>query len=550
MKLTIEKDGWGILDAPPTPAILRVIRQLEGRRFNLKAGGTKIEATKSNIELLSGAFPLEISEPSVAGRRSTARRGVYNPRTEPMPHQLEASNKLRSVKHAALFMEQGTGKTLVAIDRAGELWMAGKISAVLVVAPKGVHRQWIADQLPLHSGIPFRGAYWPLKEGEWNSALALGDTMAVFTINIDAARTPKGKAMCLDYIAEHHGQVLMIVDESHSIKNSASQRWKAVDALGKLCDFRAILTGTPIARSLLDAWSQYKWLDEEILGYRYASAFKNEYCIMGGFQGKVIIGHRNVERFRERVERFTYRVSKEEIGITPARSSGWEFDMTTEQRRVIRGLKRDLFAAIDSGEVATAANAAVAVMKMQQVSNGFYMDDNGQPVRIMEPAANPRIQALIELISSRSGKGIIWARFREDITAICEALSGAGLKAAAYHGGTPDKERVRTVERFLQPQEATDSVDFFVANPGAGGTGLNLQGACDYDVFYSNSDNSIERWQAEARIHRIGTCGIVTHFDLVAPFSPDRLILRRHAAKKSISEMALDDVRRILEEEM
>lgn len=544
MKLTIREDGSAVLMAKPSPPVLAVARSLEGRRVWLRTGGLRIEASPFNLDRIREALEVEVETLAAEPVVPISTHGTYQPKTQAMPHQEAALAKLRGINHGALFLEQGTGKTKIAIDRAGELWCQGRITGVLVVAPKGVHRQWLASQLPDHSGVPFMGAYWPLAQAD-QAAIKPGGRLSWFTINIDATRTEKGFTACKEFIEAHGGNVLMIVDESHLIKNAASQRWKAVNGLGQRARFRLILTGTPIAKSLLDEWAQLRWLDERILGIRYATAFKAEYCIMGGFEGRVIVGHKNIERFTSAVAPYSFRVTKEEIGIIPARHSRWEFDLTKEQLRVIREMKTNLISEIDSGEIATAANAAVAMMRMQQVSNGFFTDENGGIVWMMPPDKNPRCIALLELLTSREGSAVIWARFRADIEAIAQALADNGMEAVTYHGGTKDTDRAEAVERFTSGQ-----VPYFISNPMAGGTGLNLQGLAQMSAFYSNSDNAIARWQAEARIHRIGTDGVVTHFDLIAPRSPDTLILRRHATKQAISQMALGDIRTMLEEEL
>ena len=548
MKLIIRENGTAHLQSAQTsPALLRVIRSLEGRRKNLKAGGFSIEPTPSNIARLADAFPLEVLVEGEVEKRPPppAPKGSYQIKTEPMPHQREAMKLVRSVTHSALFMEQGTGKSKVAIDRAGDLYHDGRISGVLTFAPKGVHRQWIVEQLEIHLGCPFRGAWWPLKKGDAASILP-GEGLAWFSINVDAMKTEKGFQACVDFITAHEGRVMMIGDETHTIMNVTSARAKAAAKLGKMCAFRMALTGTPLAKDLINVWGQLRWLDENILGFRYMSAFRNEFCIMGGFQGRKIIGNRNMARYREQVDPYTFRVTKEDIGIVPAWRSRWEFDLTREQRQVIRDLKKDLISKIDSGEIVSAANAAVAMMRMQQVSNGFFVDEDKNVIRLMEPEKNPRVIALKELLASRGGKGIVWARFIPDIEIIREALQADGHSVAAYNGATSDKDRVKAVDAFLAPEG--EGVNYFLSNPAAGGTGLNLQGACDYDVFYSNSDNAIQRWQAESRGHRIGMKGTFTHFDLVAPFSQDKMILGRHAAKEAISEMAIGDIRKMLEE--
>ena len=545
MLMTIEGDK-ATLHTRMTPKIMMVLPRLEGRRKWLKGGGLRLEATAHNVEVLKDSrIDLEVSNPADEQGElfdSTAGFAPYEMKTTPYAHQTEALAHCTSQKNFALFMEQGTGKTKVAIDRAGGLFAEGRITGVLVVAPKGVHRQWVDSQLPTHSGTEFTAATWPLKE--LPKELHPGSGLKWLSVNIDGIKTLKGELMCAQFIEAHKGRVMMIVDESHAIKNAKSKRWKASNELGRCCSHRMALTGTPIAKDLTEEWAQFKWLDEKIIGIRYITAFRNEYCIMGGFEGRAIVGHKNVERLQDKVGPYSFRATKDDIGILPKAYDKWKFDLSAEQKKMMKSMKKELIALIDNGEISTAQNAAVAIMRIQQIANGFLMDDDKNINRLFPAGKNPRIIALKECLEATEGKVVIWARFIEDINQIKALL---GDECVTYYGATSDKDRTAAIESFLS--EEPDSPKYFVSNPAAGGVGLNLQGQCRRAIYYSNSDNSIERWQSEDRIHRIGVTGGVVYTDIVAVGSTDAKILNNLRAKKAVSAMALGDIRSWLEEE-
>tara|TARA_R110002110_G_scaffold398731_1_gene614388 strand:- start:430 stop:2073 length:1644 start_codon:yes stop_codon:yes gene_type:complete len=545
MLLTVEGKN-AVLHTRMTPTIMLVLPRLEGRRKWLKGGGLWLEATNHNIEALrDGGIDLDVQDPDSDGDEFEPAKDFapYEMKTDPYPHQMEALAACIGQKSFALFMEQGTGKTKVAIDRAGGLWAEGKITGVLVVAPKGVHRQWVDSQLPEHSGCEYTAAVWPLPE--LPTELHKGADLKWLSVNIDGIKTTKGSLVCANFLKAHSGKVLMIVDESHTIKNAKSKRWKMAKQLGDCVDYRMALTGTPIAKDLTEEWAQFKWLDEKIIGVRYITAFRNEYCIMGGFEGRIIVGHKNVERFKEKVKPYTYRATKAQIGILPKAYDRWKFDLSPKQKTMIKEMKKLLITQIDSGEISTAANAAVAVMRMQQIASGFFVDDDKQVHLIDHRASkNPRLMALAELLESIEGKAVIWARFIQDIVNISTML---GNDCVTYYGATSDNDRKLAIEQFLN--EGKKSPRYFVSNPAAGGVGLNLQGQCRRAIYYTNSDNSIERWQSEDRIHRIGVKGGVVYTDLIGVGSVDAKILRNLRGKKTVSDMALGDIRDWLEKE-
>ena len=195
--------------------------------------------------------------------------------------------------------------------------------------------------------------------------------------------------------------------------------------------------------------------------------------------------------------------------------------------------------ALEGGEVSTVETAAVALVRLQQLSCGYIVDDDGKHHTLKD---NPRLEVCKHLVDQRHGKIIIWCRFNRDIELLCDTF---GERSRHYYGATSDADRKEAKRLWLDP---TSDVDIIVANAKALGAGHNLQGLCHTAIYYSNSFNAIERWQSEDRIHRHGTTDQVTYFDLVARGSVDAKILRNLKAKKSLSSMVLDDIKEIINE--
>ena len=536
------------LQTRATPKILAVVPRLEGRRSWLKnSGGLVVENTPHNISVLLGVDGVVLDTDGdprniAAGTHDEFDLGnpAYKPKTQPYDHQLRALKAMRG-KHAfGLFMEQGTGKTKTLIDWAGDLWSQRKITGVLVVSRKGVHRQWIESEVPTHFNGEWSGAYWPIKR--LPNELLPDSELKWLAFNYDGIKTANGMAMAEQFCTAHKGSLLIIADESQEIKTHTSARHKAMTLLKPYSSHRALATGTPIAKDLTDEWAQIRWLDEAIVGIRYITAFRAEYCIMGGFEGKVVVGHKNLSAFKQKVDPFTFRATKEEIGILPKQYSEWHFDLTKTQIALMRELKQSLEAVLASGDTMSVPNAAVAVNKFQQISGGFVIDDDQVVHRLMSMEDNPRVTAAMEWLEAGEGKAVIWARFREDMNLLSEALKAKGISFVEYHGGINDAGRAQSIKSFMDPAGA----QVFLANPQSAGTGLNLQGLCNRALYYSNSFNAIDRWQSEDRIHRIGTVGAVTYTDLIGKRSTDRRIISNLKQKKGFSDLALSDLKLML----
>ena len=74
----------------------------------------------------------------------------YKFKTKPFDHQMKALRDSWDAKYYALFMEMGTGKSKVLIDNISMLYDNGKINGVLIVAPKGVVKNWYEGEIPTH----------------------------------------------------------------------------------------------------------------------------------------------------------------------------------------------------------------------------------------------------------------------------------------------------------------------------------------------------------------------------------------------------------------
>jgi hypothetical protein len=83
-------------------------------------------------------------------------------KTKLMPHQVVGVSRMKGHKGFALLMEQGTGKSLTFLEEALQEYAAGEIELVFILAPNGVHENWILDQIPSHipETIEARAAYY------------------------------------------------------------------------------------------------------------------------------------------------------------------------------------------------------------------------------------------------------------------------------------------------------------------------------------------------------------------------------------------------------
>jgi len=314
--------------------------------------------------------------------------------------------------------------------------------------------------------------------------------------------------------------------------------------------FRLQMTGTPSPNGLEDVWSEFNWLDPNIIGIRYVTSFRREYCVMGGFQGRKVVGYRDVQRFKEITSPYVYSITSEQVGVLPPTYARWRFEMTDRQREVFNDIKENLMTDIEEGKTLEIPDTGVKFLKLQQITSGFLIENikgkNGaKDTSKQYEFDNPRLEALLELIEARNpSKACIWCRFRYDVDRIIASLPDD--TAVEYSGAVNEVDRGMAIKRFL---DAKSGVRFFVATPGSGGVGLNLQGEARLAIYYSNSYKARERWQSEGRLVRIGQYGRVEIVDLVCRNSTDAGILANLRRKKNVQDLATKDLKRILDGE-
>ncbi len=538
--------------------MLKLINALSGRKVwsdgQLKC---KIEGTPANLALLkSSDYDIEFIDKigvmdeqqiieSMATQHETPEPVTVeyiNGDIVPYDHQTKCVALSWMREWYAILFDVGLGKTAILIWTAALLWLAGKITAVLVLAPKGVHEQWAEEEIPKHllASIPRQAVLWkkkPIKD--WH--LRTRKHLIFLCMNTDAIRTKTGLETAKAFLLAHKGKCALFVDESHDFKTQSSDRTTGLMELGAMATFRRIATGTPITKNIVDAWAQFNFLDWRILGHKYLTSFMVRHCIT--ISGGQIVGQKNTEEFYAKIAPHSFRLTKSEaVNLPPALYVVREYDMGNETNHHYQELKEDLLTEMNNGFVVDAVNPAVALLRLHQVVCGHLpeKDAEGKLVK-MHRFGGERVRAMMEVVDQVSGPIVIWARFTEDREVIAEALRGAKETYAIYEG--TDDERAKAKDDFLSGRKRC-----FISNPRSGGVGLNLQGKCQSVIYYSNSFNALDRWQSEGRTHRIGTLGAVTYFDLVARRSVDRSILRNLKAKKDLADLTLDDIRRAIVE--
>jgi SNF2 family DNA or RNA helicase len=460
----------------------------------------------------------------------------YKYKSKPFAHQSKALEMSWDKEVFAYFMEMGTGKSKVLIDNIAMLYNNGRINGALIVAPKGVYKNWFDSEIPNH--MP---DYIQKKVGLWRTdpnakdlkpMFSTGADLHILIMNVEAFSTKKGLQFAHKFLSSH--DALMGVDESTTIKNPAAKRTKNILSLRSLTKYRRILTGSPVTKSPLDLFSQCNFLDPWLLDQSSYYSFRTRYAVcrkiqVHGRQVEIVVGYRNLAELSDKLKPFSYRVLKDDCLDLPKKTYlKRTIDLSDEQKKVYKQMKQEALAVLN-GKMVTSATVITQLMRLHQITCGHFTSDDGT----IQEIKNNRISQLVDILEEVEGKAVIWAHYRYDIEKIVEAISKkyGNNAVVTYYGDTTTDERAAAIKKIQDPESP---VRFIVGTPQTGGYGITLTGASTM-IYYSNGYDLEKRQQSEARIDRIGQEKPMTYIDIMAEDTIDMKIVKSLRSKVNIA---------------
>jgi len=488
-----------------------------------------VDATPDNVASLAALMPLppelEALLPAAPAKERPADDGRWLTAARPYAHQREAVAAAmqrfeRGGRGFALLMEMGCGKTLAALEVAARL----DVERVLVVAPSSVVPVWtreVASFLPGAESRELLGSrakrLEALEQLAW--CASQGAPLIVAVVNYESAWRLESELAAW-------GPDLVIADESQRIKGHATRQTKGVTALGRRARYRLALSGTPVTNGPLDVFAQWRFLDEGVFGPSYY-AFRARYAVMGGFEGRQVVGYRALDELVRRAHTIAYRVTKQDaLDLPETTDVTIPVALSEGERRVYDQLARESVAELGCGEVSV-TNVLTRLLRLQQVASGSVPSDDGTVADV----GSSKVDAAVELVEDAAGKVVVFCRFRSEIDHIAARIPGA----LTLTGDTPQSERGELVRRFQEDADAR----VLVAQIQVGGAGITLHAATTM-VFCSESFNYADSEQAKARIHRIGQSQPCTYYHVVAAGTVDELIAEALERKCDVARLVVD----------
>jgi SNF2 family DNA or RNA helicase len=461
----------------------------------------------------------------------------------PMGHQVVALKRAWKKPHFALFHEMGTGKTFTTINLAAGRFLKDQIDSLVVICPTPIKLVW---ELELEKMCPVPYEVLTVQAGQASKEKLLyftehkTDALKVVIVGVEALS--QGNAFTVVRNFAKLNRPMAVCDESSKLKNAKTNRTKNAAAIARECLYRIILTGTPITQGMEDLFGQFQFLHPKIIGMRSYFQFRNMYCVMGGFEGKQVLGYQNTDALMKKVSPYIDIVKKDEVlDLPPKLFERIGVEPTKQQLKLIADLKHEFMANQDDKELMT-RTVLERLTRFQQIIGGNFPFNEEEGGYSTEPiqGPNPKIDAVMDLLEDLplDTKVIIWARFIPEIELIRDRLRAkfGDQSTVTFYGKDGDDERKTSVHNFQ-----VGDARFMVSNPSLGGMGQTWT-AATVVIYYSNSFSYEDRMQSEDRAHRKGQEHPVTYIDIEVNHPYDRMILAAVKRKGGIAKFVEESI--------
>jgi SNF2 family DNA or RNA helicase len=453
-------------------------------------------------------------------------------RHEAFPYQVETVESIKALTYAAIFHEQGLGKTKIAIDLSLTWISENRVDSIVIITKKGLIKNW-ENEIDSHSFLKAK----TVDQDSRTQFYAFNSPARIYLTHYEVCKSSE-KAFALFLKTRRVG---VICDESHKFKNPESSIAKSLHRLGPGFTTRVIMSGTPIANRPYDIWSQIFFLDGgQSLGVDFKT-FREQLDFPKKTSDKAAQGlfAKELSKVFSRIKSFTVRETKASSGLSlPTKHiENVTVDLEAAQLALYQQVRHDL--------------------KLEVVKNGKNITDDVESIlkrllRLVQIASNPRLvdesfntepakmfvlKRLLAKASSTQSKTIVWTSFTDNADWLCKALQSYG--AVKVHGKMAIKERNVSIESFKKDINCR----VLVATPGAAKEGLTLTVA-NHAIFYDRSFSLDDYLQAQDRIHRISQKEPCYIYNLLARNSIDEWVDELLAAKHVAAKLGQGDIDR------
>ena len=446
-------------------------------------------------------------------------------------YQNEAVNAIRGLEYAAIFHEQGLGKTKIAIDLL-LYWLEEKVvDTVLIVAKKTLVRNW-EKELGLHTYMKPK----LLSQNRSANYYAFNGPSRLMLAHYEVFKSEQKRFKLFLKTRD----VAVILDESAKIKNPHSALTQVFFELAKLFRKRIIMTGTPVANRPYDIWAQIWFLDNgKSLGNNFEEFKRNTDLTndMAGDHNQQVAFETNVESILSKVSSFSVRETKNSgiIELPEKMVETVSTDWESRQYDLYRQIQKETRAVIVKEGIPKediSDDVLKRLLRLVQVaSNPLLIDDS----YVATPGKHESLIDIISEIANNNEKCIVWSSFIKNVDWLESVLKTYGCRKV--HGQMNIDRRNSVIEAFMSDEK----VRILVATPGAAKEGLTLTVA-NHVVFYDRTFSLDDYLQAQDRIHRISQMKKCYVYNLIMRDSIDEWVDILLKSKQLAAQLAQGDI--------
>jgi hypothetical protein len=413
---------------------------------------------------------------------------------------------------ACLADDMGLGKTIQIIAFILSQRTKGHQNTNLVVVPASLIFNWQAEVAKFAPSIKIHTVY---------GADRLKDIQQFDQYEI--VLTSYGTLLAdIRFLKTYHFNYVFL-DESQTIKNPESQRYKAVRLLQSRN--KVVLTGTPIENNTYDLYGQLSFACPGLLGSK--QQFKELYSVpIDQFKDQ-----KRAKELQKRISPFVLRRTKEQVAKElPDKTEMVIYcEMGTEQREVYEAAVQDIKDYIEGVAEDELAKSSMHILqgmtRLRQICNSAALlkDDK------FYGNASSKMEVLLEQIESKSPnhKILVFSQFVGMLDLIRAQLRERGIAHEYLTGQTRNRQQV--VNSFQDNPE----IRVFLISLKAGGVGLNLTRA-DYVYLVDPWWNPAVENQAIDRTYRIGQEKNVVAVRLICPDTIEEKIMKLQTTKREL----------------
>lgn len=445
---------------------------------------------------------------------------------EPHEYQKEAVKFLVEHGSGQLWLDPGLGKTAIVLSAFRTLRLSSMARKMLVIAPLR----------PTYTVWPNEVKKWEQFEGYSVGVLhgakkekTLAANHDIYVINFEGLGWLSSKLRGQAWPFE-----ILTVDEISFMKNTQTQRFKTLKPLLDRFDRRWGLTGSPAPNSLLDIFGPQLIIDQGATFGPYVSRFREEYFYPSGFNGyEWKLQPDGEARIQKKLNNKVLRMAAlDHLDLPSLAYNDVRVELPPAARKMYDAFEKALTIELEQGTV-TAVNAAVAVMKGQQIANGgSYLDGNE---RVTTHVHNAKTEAVMDLVEELSGQPcIIGYHFQHDLERLRKAFPNAPVIGSGVVGTKLDS---------ITTNWNAGEIPVLLAHPMSAGHGLNLQDSGHAVIWYSLTWSLEIYEQFIRRLWRQGQKNNIMVHHIIANDTVDEAIMLAVRRKDKTQQKLLTAVR-------